>query len=242
MKVWESALPRHLKPTAGILALFANDYGEKVFPSVARVAWLAGKAERRVTADLTDLCKLGVIAPVTPRTGGGGNRGRTTRYVFVELPEREPWKPRHQRQGSPAANPDTSVRVEPEEPRRFEHETLTSATGTLTPVTANPDAHVTRSVSESKQERLEILAAAPPDDARSLPLTQAQKELYAKVKATAKALVGQSESGAVLLKAVEAQHPEAPYDVVLGASFSTWSKHVIGLEDGAEVTAGDRRS
>ena len=75
MAVLESDLPRSLKPTAVTLALFANDDGERCFPSVSRIAWLLSKTPKNVSSDLTELCEVGVLIPLTPRSGG---RGRAT--------------------------------------------------------------------------------------------------------------------------------------------------------------------
>ena len=70
MRVLESDLQPHLKMTAAVLALFGSDSGEKIYPSVSRLAWLLSKTPRRVTADLTALIEAKVLIPVTDRNGG----------------------------------------------------------------------------------------------------------------------------------------------------------------------------
>jgi hypothetical protein len=148
MRVWESALPPHLKALAGVMALFANDEGENIYPSVGRLAWLVSKTDRRVRADLTSLINMGVLIPTTARDGGGAGRGRSTRYELdvSALPVRAQWnrKPGRTHQGSLSGNPDADVRVPEEKPGHFEQITRTPVTETLTPVTENPDVHVRR--------------------------------------------------------------------------------------------------
>ncbi len=77
MTILESNLLAALKPTAVALALFADERGGRVFPSVSRLAWLRGMSERGIQKHLSALRDLGVLVPVTRGTGG---RGRTTRY------------------------------------------------------------------------------------------------------------------------------------------------------------------
>ena len=93
MTILESDLPAALKPTAVALALFADERGERVFPSVGRLAWLRGLSERAIQKHVSALRELGVLVPVTRGTGG---RGRTTCYrVDVSaLPARDAYKPR----------------------------------------------------------------------------------------------------------------------------------------------------
>ena len=156
MAVLQSDLPAHLKPTASTLALFANDAGDNIYPSVARLAWLVGKTPRRITADLSALCKVGVLVALTPRSGGG----RSTQYhLDVDaLPKRPAFEksPRRQRQGSNPEIPPTSASslerktpdVSDADPRRLEHRPLTSASET-------PDAHVSRSLRDLPVQLLE---------------------------------------------------------------------------------------
>lgn len=164
MRVWESDLPPHLKATAGVLALFANDDGERIYPSIPRVAWLLGKSARRTTADVTCLCNLGVLIPVTPRTGGGGRRGRTTHYELdiSALPCRDAWAPQpgHSRQPFSGHNPDAGVSVAPAEPGHQRLESLTPVAGTLTSTAQTPDAHVIRSFRDHSLESSESKSPA----------------------------------------------------------------------------------
>src|SRR5262245_5012598 len=113
VRVFESALPSHLKLTAGALALkFAADDGTGIYPSREYVAWLTGKDVRQVTRHLTTLVKLGVFVAVTPRSGG---KGLTTHYrLDVEaLPPRPRWMAKSRRSRPPAdcANLDTDVQL-----------------------------------------------------------------------------------------------------------------------------------
>jgi len=63
-RVLESALPPWLRPFATVLASFADDDGQKIFPSVKRVARMAGRSERQAARALRTLRAYGVIEPV----------------------------------------------------------------------------------------------------------------------------------------------------------------------------------
>jgi len=150
MRVLESGLSSHLKLTATVLALFADDDGNRIYPSVTRVGFLVGKSPRRVTADLTKLIERRVLIPVSGRTGG---RGQATVYRLDTkgLPWRAPYvppEPRRARQGLEVHNRDTDVRVSRAETLTSMTQTLTSVTETLTSMTQNPDVRVIRSVSD----------------------------------------------------------------------------------------------
>jgi hypothetical protein len=151
------------------MALFADEHGEHIYPSVPRVAWLLGKGPRRVTADITALVALGVLEPLTSRRGG---RNRTTQYRFnvADLPKRPAWKPRHERHPLERDNPDSGVSVSAAKPRRDDHETMTSTAETLTWATQNPDVHVSRSFSDRSEEQKEDRAPS------ALSLVHAERE------------------------------------------------------------------
>src|SRR5688572_7160064 len=110
MAVFESALPPRLKPTAALLALFADDTGHRIYPSVGRLAWLIGKSERAISSDLSELVSRGVLVALTPRTGG---RRRTTEYKLQTLPKREDWTPQSRSAVHPerTRNPEAGIRV-----------------------------------------------------------------------------------------------------------------------------------
>jgi hypothetical protein len=84
-QVFDSALPRMLKPIAAALATFADDDGTSMFPSVARVAWMLGVHPRHARRAVSALRAMGVLV-VRQRPAPG----RTTRYYFdaAALPER----------------------------------------------------------------------------------------------------------------------------------------------------------
>lgn len=85
--VLNSALPARVKATAHVLATYADDAGDRIFPSLDRLAWDLDKSERQVRSDLTYLVEKGVLIPLSPRTGGAGI---TTRYRLdvAALPSR----------------------------------------------------------------------------------------------------------------------------------------------------------
>lgn len=160
MRVLESDLPRHLKATATTLALFANDEGLRIYPSVARVAWLVGKSASRVTDDLSALCRLGVLVPLTARAGG---RGRATEYHLdvSALPSRPPFKskPHRGREGFASVNPTADAMVSDaecpgpnQESTSQTVETPALAPETPTLVSENPHAHEVPALRELSRE------------------------------------------------------------------------------------------
>jgi hypothetical protein len=149
MRVFESGLAPELKPTAVVMALFANDRGERIYPSVDRVSHLLGQTRRAVERKLAELRRLGILLPQAETTGGRlpGGRGRSVMYHLdaAALPSRADYKPRHLGRGSEQENPDACVEVlDPETPAP-RSETPTPTTGTPTPVVENPDTQVGRS-------------------------------------------------------------------------------------------------
>jgi len=89
-KVWQSNLPRKLKPLAAALADIAKDDGSSIYPSVAYVAWLLSSSERFIQGGMVTLRTMGVLEVVDNR---GGGRGRTVKYrmVLEKLPSRPAW-------------------------------------------------------------------------------------------------------------------------------------------------------
>lgn len=212
MKVWESGLRPHLKSVAGVLALFANDQGERIYPSVSRLAWLLGKTPRRVSADLTALIDLGVLIPVTPRTGGVGKRGgKSTHYEMdvTALPTRDSWRhePGHPRQGSETSNPDTHVTLVHAQPGHGRPNTLTPVTATLTPMTEYPDAHVSQSLRDPSVESSKR-KTPPASDVQTLEEhRQRMKELAVSVLADVGVETGDDLSDDLLFQAMRSADP-----------------------------------
>lgn len=62
--VLDSALPRWLRQFAVVLASHGNDDGSNIFPSVARVARMAGRSERQAARAIKVLRAAGVITAV----------------------------------------------------------------------------------------------------------------------------------------------------------------------------------
>lgn len=62
--VLDSDLPSWLKPFAVALASFAADDGSQVFPSVARIARMAGRSERQAFRAMRVLRSAGIIEPL----------------------------------------------------------------------------------------------------------------------------------------------------------------------------------
>jgi len=152
MRVLESDLNARLKPVAVALALFGTDAGDSIFPSVARLAWLLGLSHREVQRKLSRLRQLGVLIPQTPLTGGAG---RTVHYK-LDLAPRAAWEPRHARRSSQDENYDTRVTVSDSERVTAQTQTTTPVTERVTPPSQNPDARVTRSVSDLPEEDKQI--------------------------------------------------------------------------------------
>ena len=145
--VFTSGLPFHLKPVLALLSLYGDRDGTNIYPSVGRVAYELGISDRQVQRQLTQLVTIGVLVPETARTGG---RGQTTHYHLDldSLPHREPYKPRHGRQGLETVKGDTGVVVYP---KRVTSETQNPDMGVakrVTSETVNPDMGVTRSSSD----------------------------------------------------------------------------------------------
>jgi biotin operon repressor len=115
MRVLESDLSADLRLVTTVLALFGNDAGERIYPSVARVAHLAGKSRRAVEKQMARLRSMGVLVPITGEHGGRlpGGRGRSVLYSLdVEaLPQRSTFAPIRSQLTTPP-NPVTRDGVE----------------------------------------------------------------------------------------------------------------------------------
>lgn len=91
MRVLESALDGSLKFTATVLALHADDEGYKIFPSIARLAWLMGISVRKVKYQLKHLRNCGVLIPLSSLKGGR----RQVSHYQLQLPlefDRPSWQ------------------------------------------------------------------------------------------------------------------------------------------------------
>lgn len=172
MQVLNSDLDPALKPLATVLALFGNDAGENIFPSVERLAWLQGVTTRTVQRQLGRLRARRILLEQTPLTGGAG---RSVHYTLdaAALPARPGFKKgRHPRQGFGEQNHDVGVALSTAGTAKKNPDTpvekrVTPVTKRVTPASQNPDTSVTRSVSDSLEERQlnshdeEKTAAAP---------------------------------------------------------------------------------
>jgi hypothetical protein len=69
--VWDSRLSRTTKHVALALA-YCADVTDRTDPPVSTLMHLTGGCDRHVRAQLSELCRLGVIVPETPRTGEYG--------------------------------------------------------------------------------------------------------------------------------------------------------------------------
>ena len=145
--VFDSALDPSLKPLMVALALFADQDGGNVYPSIDRLVFMVGGSRRTVERGISRLRTLGVIIPITSTAGGRmrGGRGRPVHYQIDSsaLPSRAAYKPRHTRRGITGENPDTSdgVYARAENPGTdagVSSSTPTSETSTPTPAAETP--------------------------------------------------------------------------------------------------------
>ena len=70
--VWDLELPHHQQLVLLILADYADDLGQRCYPSVPRIAWRATYSEGWVRSIMSELRKSGLIVPVANETGGRG--------------------------------------------------------------------------------------------------------------------------------------------------------------------------
>jgi hypothetical protein len=89
--VWASDLPFEEKTLAVALADFADDEGEHIFPSVARLSWKVGRSERSTQRTLAKLRARGVLVA---KNGLAGGWNVTVHYRLRadQLPPREPFR------------------------------------------------------------------------------------------------------------------------------------------------------
>jgi hypothetical protein len=79
VKVYESSLPEKLKILAARLALFGDEHGRRIFPSIERLARECSCSAREVQRRMKRLREMGILSP---EGGMAGGRGRTVRYVL----------------------------------------------------------------------------------------------------------------------------------------------------------------
>ena len=75
--VRNSALRPHLRFTALVLADFANDEGNSIYPRIETICRLTGKQRRAIQNNLGDLIEMGVLTVRGSRKGGSG---KSTHY------------------------------------------------------------------------------------------------------------------------------------------------------------------
>ena len=63
-KVWEHEFPHNQQSVMLALTDHANDFGEKIFPAIARIAWKTGYKPRQVSRILKQLRELGILVVV----------------------------------------------------------------------------------------------------------------------------------------------------------------------------------
>lgn len=71
--VWDSPLPMTEKFVALALADFADDEGNRIYPSVKTLAVKVGKSERAIQYNLRRLISRGILEAVSGENGGRGN-------------------------------------------------------------------------------------------------------------------------------------------------------------------------
>jgi DNA-binding transcriptional MocR family regulator len=135
-----------------VLALFGDNDGESIFPSVGRLAWMLGCSERTVQRNLTQLIDLGVIEVMNGRAGG---RGRRTQYRILGVPARPLYG-----KGDSIVSPYTWVKGDTIVPPFQE----IPATETPTPATETPTPRAERA---TPQPETPTLAARKGDTALS---------------------------------------------------------------------------
>ncbi len=265
MRVADSGLPPHLKMTAVVLALYATEDGDRIYPSVARVARQLGKTERVVRANIATLRNQGVLVTVT--AGGGARRTTHYRLNVNALPQPASLSapnlltPDVLRADEPVKTllPTTGLDQPPDSfgieknPAVDAHETLLPATVTLLPATENPAAHSRGSSIDHPIDHPGSRTAAAP---RFSNLAKAPNGTnFAVVAKIARTLIdeGQIKTFSDLVEATKqkcadagvdyGRHEAVPFDVVHRACASEVTKHNLGLRrDRAEPPAASRSS
>lgn len=164
--VLASGLPAHLKPVAVTLALFGDEQGESIFPSVGRVAYLLSTSPSTVKRALRDLRTCGALQVKSSLNKDGqpaGGRGRTTRYSLnvAALPARAGYLPPSQQNSAASdtlsagetVSPETPF--PPERPERvaFESERVSREPERVSPETVKGVTSDTRSFSDRLEDR-----------------------------------------------------------------------------------------
>jgi hypothetical protein len=82
-RVYDSGLAANLKPLAAMIAFtFADDAGDRVFPSVRGLAWMMGIDDRSIQRQLKKLRELGVLVVVSPVAASGPSVERVARTGY----------------------------------------------------------------------------------------------------------------------------------------------------------------
>lgn len=81
-QVWASDLPADEKFLALCLADFADDQGERIYPSQAYMAWKTGRTDRAVRKTLRRLIDRGLLQAIEGQGGGrnSAGAGQTVHY------------------------------------------------------------------------------------------------------------------------------------------------------------------
>jgi len=158
-----SNLPSHLKLAAVVMAHHARDDGSRVFPSVRRVAAMAGVQPRRARALLSELRTLGILKPA------GLSRTGTVRYVFdgsVLPPGEDPHAPPTSTEGGYYSQRKRSFQ---QDAQVFHNHKTPDSRGGLSPATSDrsvidqetllgdPRGETTEEPDADRRRRLELL-------------------------------------------------------------------------------------
>jgi|SRR5580765_900283 len=171
MRVYESALDSSLKPTAALLALFGTDDGDKIFPSIARLAFLLGVTRRTVDRHLQQLRDLGVLTAL--------GRGRTIIYRLRPdaLPQRDPYTRQARLFGEDEAN-DLGIACSENRHATSATEITILASRHTTLASQTYDPGIAPSLSDQSEEQLERTARERAID----PPTNYGREAFAKLR------------------------------------------------------------
>ena len=152
-QVWELNLPTTKKLVLLALADHANDQGEKVYPSVARVAWKSGlsiRQTRRVMAQLRDVDHLLVLV----REGDG--RGHPNQYR-IDLTKGDKLTPFEEWRSSVTADDDKGD--------TDDHERVS-------PMTGGADTHDTQTVSQPSENHNPTGSTQDVEEVKPIPLNK----------------------------------------------------------------------
>src|SRR5262245_66017729 len=99
--VFASGLAPWLKPFAAVYASYADDDGNRCWPSIKTVATALGKSERQTQTATSALRQLGLLRVLTPHAP---HRSTAYRFIRASLPDRRgPREFPASSQGSPFA-------------------------------------------------------------------------------------------------------------------------------------------